>query len=181
MQSISVFLDKTKVADFPWKNVDVSRTRGVFHVIYIFLDPPQVRYNCAKFHKFRICVTNFGEGELFAPSPLNPWAVQKRPILNRVEGVNEHIISWKNWPKSSIHEFSRISWITNLYHMKTLRNVKSTCEVIMLINVLDWWPATLLKMTLLRRQFFLCFVKKLVLPNCETHHIHDVKVIVTLS
>ena len=36
MQSISVSLDKTKVADFRLKNADISRTQVVFHVIYIF-------------------------------------------------------------------------------------------------------------------------------------------------
>ena len=34
MQSISVFLDITKVTDFRWKNADVSRMRAVCHVIY---------------------------------------------------------------------------------------------------------------------------------------------------
>ena len=36
MQSISVFLDITKFADFNWKNADVSRSQGVCHVIHIF-------------------------------------------------------------------------------------------------------------------------------------------------
>ena len=36
MQSISVFLDIAKLADFPLKNTDVSRTQGVCHMIYIF-------------------------------------------------------------------------------------------------------------------------------------------------
>ena len=36
MQFISVFLDITKDADFRLKNTDVSRTQGVYHVIYIF-------------------------------------------------------------------------------------------------------------------------------------------------
>ena len=36
MQSISVFLDIPKFADFQWKNADVSRTQGVCHVIHIF-------------------------------------------------------------------------------------------------------------------------------------------------
>ena len=36
MQSISVFLDTAKSADFRCKNDDVSRTQGVCHVIYIF-------------------------------------------------------------------------------------------------------------------------------------------------
>ena len=36
MQSVSVFLDETKSADFQRKNADVSRTQGVCHVIHIF-------------------------------------------------------------------------------------------------------------------------------------------------
>ena len=36
MQSISVFLDITKFADFRWKNGDVSRAKGVCHVIHVF-------------------------------------------------------------------------------------------------------------------------------------------------
>ena len=36
MQSISVFHDMTKVADFQLINVDVSGTQGVCHVTYTF-------------------------------------------------------------------------------------------------------------------------------------------------
>ena len=36
MQSITVFLDIAKFADFLLKNADVSRTQGVCHVIHIF-------------------------------------------------------------------------------------------------------------------------------------------------
>ena len=36
MQSISVFLDITKVADFQRKNANVNRTLGICHVIYLF-------------------------------------------------------------------------------------------------------------------------------------------------
>ena len=36
MQSISVFPDITKTADFWWKNADVSGNQGVCHVIYVF-------------------------------------------------------------------------------------------------------------------------------------------------
>ena len=36
MQSISVFLDIAKFANFQWKNADVSRTQGLCHVIHIF-------------------------------------------------------------------------------------------------------------------------------------------------
>ena len=39
MQSVAVFLDITEVADFRWKNVDVSRTQEVCQVIYIFAGP----------------------------------------------------------------------------------------------------------------------------------------------
>ena len=38
MQSISVFLDITKFADFPRKNTDVSRTQWVCHVFHIFFE-----------------------------------------------------------------------------------------------------------------------------------------------
>ena len=36
VQSIFLFLDITKVADFWWKNADISRSQGVCHMIYIF-------------------------------------------------------------------------------------------------------------------------------------------------
>ena len=37
MESISVFLDIAKLADFWRKNADVSRIQEVFHVIHIVL------------------------------------------------------------------------------------------------------------------------------------------------
>ena len=36
MQSISVFLDIGKLADFQWKNPDASRPHEVCHVIHIY-------------------------------------------------------------------------------------------------------------------------------------------------
>ena len=36
MQSISVFLEVTKVVAFLGKNADVSRTQEVYHVVYMF-------------------------------------------------------------------------------------------------------------------------------------------------
>ena len=36
IQSIPVFPDILKIADFRLKNVDVCRTQGVCHVIYVF-------------------------------------------------------------------------------------------------------------------------------------------------
>ena len=35
MESLSVFLDVTKLADFRRKNADVGKNQGVCHVIYI--------------------------------------------------------------------------------------------------------------------------------------------------
>ena len=35
MQSIPVFPDVTKIADFQWKNADVSRIQAVCHMIYM--------------------------------------------------------------------------------------------------------------------------------------------------
>ena len=43
MQSIFVFLDIAKFADFWYKNADVSRTQGMCHVIYVFFGPSLVK------------------------------------------------------------------------------------------------------------------------------------------
>ena len=37
MQSISVYLDILKIADFQWKNANVTGTQGVRLVIYVLL------------------------------------------------------------------------------------------------------------------------------------------------
>ena len=39
------------------------------HVNHNFSDLFQVRYNCAKFHHCKICVTDFRKGEPFWPTP----------------------------------------------------------------------------------------------------------------
>ena len=36
MESVSVFLDIATFADFQWKNPDVSRTQGIYHVTHTF-------------------------------------------------------------------------------------------------------------------------------------------------
>ena len=75
--SISVFSDIAKFADFRRKNADVSGTQGVCHVNYIFIyfvGLLELRYNCAKFHHCRICVTDFREVGLFAP----PFPIRKQ-------------------------------------------------------------------------------------------------------
>ena len=72
MQSISIFLDMAKFVDFWWKTADASRTQGVCHVIYIFLDLVSITYKCAKSYHCRICVTNFMEERPFClPIPRN--------------------------------------------------------------------------------------------------------------
>ena len=53
-QSIPVFLDIVKLADFQRKNADVSKTQAVCHVINRFLDLLEVRYNCVTFLHCRI-------------------------------------------------------------------------------------------------------------------------------
>ena len=74
MQSISVFLDIAKFADFQWKNADVSRTQGCVTWFIYFLDLLRVRYNCANFHHCRICVTDLREG-----GPFWPPAIREQP------------------------------------------------------------------------------------------------------
>ena len=72
MQSISVFLDIVKFADFQSKNAHVSRTQGACHVIHIFFASSLGNKQCAEFHHCRICVTDFREEGLFAaPPPIN--------------------------------------------------------------------------------------------------------------
>ena len=46
MQSISVFLDIVKFADFSKKNGDFSIAPEVHHMIHVFLDLLLLRYNC---------------------------------------------------------------------------------------------------------------------------------------
>ena len=80
-QSMPVFLDITKFADFRWKIAYISRNLGGCNVIHLFLDLFQVRFNCAKFHYCRICVNDFREEEAFWPPIL------EQPIMNRVKNV----------------------------------------------------------------------------------------------
>ena len=97
-----MFLDIAKFDDFRWKNTDVSRIQGVCHVIDIFLDLLWVRYNCAKFHHWRICVTDFREGGAFLFRP-HPWAAPKKPTLNRFKRINWFLFPLKS---SENHMFS---------------------------------------------------------------------------
>ena len=60
----------SKICWFAVKNADVSKTQEVCHVIHIFFYLLSVRYNSAKFHHCRICVTDFREwGPFCSPPP----------------------------------------------------------------------------------------------------------------
>ena len=81
MQSISVFLDIAKFADFRWKMLMSAELKGCVTWFIYFLDLLWVRYNCAKFYHCRICGTGFREGGLFAlhlPAPIREQP-QKSP------------------------------------------------------------------------------------------------------
>ena len=65
MQSVFVFLDIKKVADLRWKNVDASRW-------FIYFCRSSLGKVCAKFHHYRICVTDFREGTFLPASVSNP-------------------------------------------------------------------------------------------------------------
>ena len=67
MQSISAFLDITKVAKYRLKNADVERTQGLCHVIYMLFGS-FLRKVC--YYHCRICVTDFRDAwGLFASPP----------------------------------------------------------------------------------------------------------------
>ena len=75
MQSVSVFLDITKLANFWLKNANISRIQGVCHMIYIFVDPLWVRCNCAKFHHCKMYVTDvlpFCPPSVSSPEKVHP-------------------------------------------------------------------------------------------------------------
>ena len=61
IQSMSLFLDIAKGADFQCKNHDVNKTQGMYYVIYIFLDLFYASYNCAKFHHCKTYAIDFTE------------------------------------------------------------------------------------------------------------------------
>ena len=54
-----------------------AELKGCVTWFIYFLDLPWVRYNCAKFHHCRICVTGFREGAFLA-SHSHLWAARKK-------------------------------------------------------------------------------------------------------
>ena len=90
MQAISVFLDITKAGDFRWKILMSAELKRCVTWFIDYLDLLYVRYNCAKFHGCRNCVTDFRKVG-FLPS-----TAPKRPLLNRVN-VCVFLHSWTKY------------------------------------------------------------------------------------
>ena len=126
----------SKICWFPVKKCwfqqnsrSVSRDSYIFQIFF--------GYNCAKCHHCRICVTDFREGGLFAPSP-HLWAARKKPILNSVNDISSQFtelfnLSFSRWvcpltlktsqvipvykkdSKSSCSNYRPISLLSNIY------------------------------------------------------------------
>ena len=85
-----------------------AELKGCVTRLIYFLDLLWVRYNCAKFHHCRICVT------------AHPWAAPKKPILKRVKGNNfygKNFETFRIFPKI-------IRFFFNFY-----MNGKTNCKV----------------------------------------------------
>ena len=77
-QSISVFLDISKFADFRWKILMSTGLKGYITWFIYFLDLPSVRYNCAMFHHCRIRVKDFREwGPFWSTGPVSLSSPEK--------------------------------------------------------------------------------------------------------
>ena len=126
----------SKICWFPVKKCwfqqnsrSVSRDSYIFQIFF--------GYNCAKCHHCRICVTDFREGGLFAPSP-HLWAARKKPILNSVNDISSQFtelfnLSFSRWvcpltlktsqvipvykkdSKSNCSNYRPISLLSNIY------------------------------------------------------------------
>ena len=64
------FLTQQNFLLFGKKLLMSAESKGFFTWFIQVLDLLQVRYNCAKFHHCRICVTDFREGGSFCPPSL---------------------------------------------------------------------------------------------------------------
>ena len=88
-QSTSVFLHVAKFTDIRWKTLMSAELKGCVTWFIYFLDLPQLNYNCAKFHHYRIYVTDFMERGL--KDPPYSWTAPKKPILNRVKSKKKRL------------------------------------------------------------------------------------------
>ena len=88
MQSVYVFLDIAKFADFRWKNADVNRIQGVCHVIHIFFGPTLGKvWLCQVSSLWDVCDWFYGGGV---------------PILNMVKVLKFYQIIFWHLPVVSI-------------------------------------------------------------------------------
>ena len=86
----------------------------------------KVKYNCAKFHHFRICLTDFKERFwqiLFCHS--HPWAALKRSMLNRVMSFNvKHLLKsyyWKKMIFSKLFQVKKVRLQVSFWGVPTRR------------------------------------------------------------
>ena len=118
MQSITVFLDITKIAYFWWKNADVIRTQGVCHVIYVFPD--------------------FREGVLFAPTPLIREQPRKSPSWIGLTLDNFKTLRQEFWGRSEITCYQSFLCLVRQSAWKTLsqnkRCINKECKAKLVIS-----------------------------------------------
>ena len=117
MESISVFSDIGKFADFRWENADVNRTQGVCQVIHIFFGSSLGKLKLPSFIIVRYVWQIIGRrrrGLFGAPLPRQPWAAPKRPVLNRVNGScsKNFVIFAEKYSWESLLKEIRICWVS---------------------------------------------------------------------
>ena len=94
MQFKFVFLDIAKFTDFRWKMLMSAKLKECVTWFIYFVDLLQVRYNSAKFHHCRICVTDFREvGAFLAPPPIREQP-RKSPSWIGFRDIKELFISF---------------------------------------------------------------------------------------
>ena len=73
-----------KICSFPLKNADVSRPKVMCHGIRMFFGSSLGKVSLCHISSLEDvwCVRNYRKEGLFCP--LHPWAVSKKPILNRL-------------------------------------------------------------------------------------------------
>ena len=98
MQSISVFLDKQNLLISGDKMLMSAELRVCVTWFIYFLDLLCVRYNCAKFHHCRICVTDFGDVGPHPPIREQPrkspsWIRLRKKIVSSAYAVYRNVLS----------------------------------------------------------------------------------------
>ena len=86
MQSISVFLDTIKIADFHWKSELKGVTRNLY-ILWIFF---RQHITVASFLIVRYVWQILGRRGFFVPLPppfLRPWPAPEKPNINKANGT----------------------------------------------------------------------------------------------